>query len=109
MTKRKSQLAEVPFFRRMWILFLAKVTPDCDRITRLASESLERPLTGVERLQLKFHFLICSWCKRYLAQLQTLHRCSCEIREYIPPEPGLSLSADEKQRLKQALRQDEKN
>lgn len=102
MTKRPSQLAHLPFWRRAWILLLAKFTPDCDLIVRWASESMERRLTLRERALMKIHFWICSFCKRYLAQIQMMHHASCHLHEH--EKPAVTLGDEEKAKLKAALR-----
>ena len=44
----------------------------CKKVTRLVSESLERPLTLGEKTQLKLHLLICSACTNFDKNLKTL-------------------------------------
>ena len=36
------------------------------------SESLDRRLGVLERLQLKLHLMVCVWCARYLKQIKFL-------------------------------------
>jgi len=40
----------------------------------LMSESLERRLSVLERLQLKLHLMVCAWCARYLKQIKLLRQ-----------------------------------
>ena len=82
---------------------LAQITPRCHDMTRLISRSQDAALPIGTRIKMRLHFWICAWCVRYRVQVRfvrtALHVC---------PEPPLSLpagklSADAKQRLKQAL------
>jgi len=45
---------------------------NCTRATRLASESLERPLQLHERLGLRLHLMMCSGCRCFDEQAQQL-------------------------------------
>ncbi len=57
-----------------WVAkMIDRVTPSCREVTRLISESYDRNLTPVERVQLRLHYKICSLCIRYKDQLATLH------------------------------------
>jgi len=44
----------------------------CDGISALSSESLDRDLTRVERLAVRFHALYCVACRRYRAHIRAL-------------------------------------
>ncbi len=57
---------------RIWNRLLIELTPSCERVTRILSESQERPLSRWERLGLAAHYRICSWCHRYQRQLALL-------------------------------------
>jgi hypothetical protein len=47
----------------------------------LMSESMDRPLGIRERLQLKLHLVVCTWCVRYLNQLNFMRQL---LREDMP-------------------------
>lgn len=38
------------------------------------SESLERRLGLIERLELKLHLMVCAWCAQYLKQIKFLRQ-----------------------------------
>lgn len=59
--------------KNLAIKFIAAITPDCDEIARLSSESLDRPLTLRERIGIKLHHSICFLCVRYRDQLHSIH------------------------------------
>ncbi len=79
----------------------------CDGMSRLTSESLDRPLTRMEAVALRSHLVYCSACRRYLRQIRTL---SAAMRRLIPrlesadPLPGPSLPDDVRERIKEAIR-----
>ncbi len=44
----------------------------CHEVTRLFSESQERPLTLQERMPLKLHTMMCAGCRNFGQQMHTL-------------------------------------
>ncbi|HEX8179167.1 MAG TPA: hypothetical protein VF525_06435 [Pyrinomonadaceae bacterium] len=86
--------------------FLLRRLPACKQMTVLMSESLERPLTLAERVQLRLHLWVCIWCVWYLEQLQLLRatmRARPEAADDSAASP-LRLSPDARERIKRALR-----
>lgn len=57
-------------FRR-WLLRSLK---PCSYMVSLMSESMDRPLGLGERLQLKLHLIVCTWCVRYLDQIDFMRQ-----------------------------------
>jgi hypothetical protein len=45
---------------------------NCNEMTNLCSDELERPLSVWERLQLKMHLLMCTGCSNYRTQMSAL-------------------------------------
>ncbi|MES2295486.1 MAG: zf-HC2 domain-containing protein [Pseudomonadota bacterium] len=45
---------------------------NCHEITRLISESQERPLALKERMALKMHVMMCSGCRNFGRQMHTI-------------------------------------
>lgn len=84
--------------------FLARITPSCRAVTRLASESMDRPLPFSIRIQLQLHYWICQACTQYRRQLLTLRqamrRSASEPRAQEDAQPSSAAKA----RLKEALR-----
>ena len=85
------------------VMFIAEHTPKCHDITRLISQSMDRPLPLRTRLAMWIHYRICVWCERYRDQLgflgKALHSCPEKM-------PG-TLSPDARNRLKLALHKKE--
>ena len=56
---------------RRWLLRSVK---PCSYMVALMSESMDRPLGIGERLQLKLHVVVCTWCVRYLDQINFMRQ-----------------------------------
>jgi hypothetical protein len=46
---------------------------NCNQVTRLVSESQERPLTLSENLSLKLHLMMCAACRNFNRHIPFLH------------------------------------
>ena len=86
-----------------WVVWVWNHTPNCADMSRLASRSLEQPLSLRTRLKMRLHYLICAWCKRYFKQLTSLHEAAPHFDEHAATLPGRGLSAEAKQRIVQRL------
>jgi predicted anti-sigma-YlaC factor YlaD len=81
----------------------------CEGMTRLASESLDRDLTRLERFALESHLLYCVACRRYARQLQVVRRALARLVSRLQTDdplsgPGLPDVAREK--IKQTLKRE---
>ena len=88
--------------------FLLRRMPTCAQTVELISQSLDRPLTGRERLTMKFHLWICVWCLWYLEDLQIMRQAmraqGLESAEADSSASAtLSLSAEARERIKRQL------
>ena len=85
----------------------------CDDSAHLLSDSLDRPLTHVERLALRLHLLICCNCRRFRRQIDFIHAAmhyaaGGSAADKSPPQMASSiatLSAEARRRIADALRQ----
>ena len=87
--------------------WLIRITPSCQDMTRLLSESMDRPLPPGIRIKMRLHFLICKWCERYKNQLVFLRQALRRKPDEVEGEAAASstaLSPEAKDRLKQILR-----
>ena len=85
------------------IVWVWKHTPNCADMSRLASRSLERPLSLRLQFKMRLHYLICVWCKRYFKQLKFLHEAAPQFEDHAGTLPGRGLSAEARQRMLQRL------
>ncbi len=87
--------------------WLARRLPTCKEVTRMASEAMERKLSLRQRLDMKLHLLICSWCMRYLKQLQFMHDAvrqhAAQLETGTAPPPS-ALSNEARERMKKRLK-----
>lgn len=79
----------------------------CKEVSRLVSESLDRSLPLWQRAQVWMHLLMCRFCSRFREQTIFLRDAA---RRYFPAsevtaaQPGVGLSAEARDRIKQSLR-----
>jgi hypothetical protein len=79
----------------------------CDGITRLASESLDRDLSRLERFALRSHLLYCFACRRYSRQITLLKDAMRRLSNRLEsgePLPGPGLPDEVRERIKHVLR-----
>ena len=65
---------------------------------------MEKELPLITRIKLRIHFLMCSFCERYMKQLKYIREISREFPEKIGEASEASLPADAKERMKAVLR-----
>lgn len=46
--------------------------PSCEEVSRLISESHDRPISWSERMKIRFHLAMCRYCTRFERQLDVL-------------------------------------
>lgn len=80
----------------------------CEGMSRLASESLDRKLSHLERFVLRSHLLYCAGCRRYARQIAFLREAMRRLRGHLEtgaPLPGPGLPDSLRERIEQALRE----
>ena len=53
----------------------------CRQVSQLQSESLDHTLSLPKRVRMRFHLLVCRWCRRYGKQIRFLHQAAHEHRD----------------------------
>jgi hypothetical protein len=91
---------------RKIVIFFGDWTPKCNEMTHLISEEMDHSLPGHVRFKMHVHYLICCYCKRYRDNLRYIRFLLRRIQEHLDEVSGLTLGPDEKERIKQALRND---
>lgn len=88
--------------------YLAARLPSCREVTRLGSDALDRSLPFGQRLAVRFHLLICVWCRRYLRQIVFLRRAVRSrpdtLTEGGPSLDSPGLSPEARERIRRAVR-----
>jgi hypothetical protein len=87
------------------VLFICRFTPTCPEIVRILSLGMDKDLPLITRIKLRIHYLMCSFCQRYMKQLKYIRQVSREFPEKIGDVSDVSLPADAKARIKAGLRQ----
>jgi hypothetical protein len=81
----------------------------CREFSRLASESLDRDLTALERFALGTHTLYCAGCRRYRRQVALLRAAMRRLAGSLDDPsfelPGPDLPPEARERIESALRQ----
>jgi hypothetical protein len=80
--------------------FLFALAPDCRQSVRLQSRSMDANLSWSEYVGLKFHLVLCSWCRRYASQLGFLRGATHAAEE----KPSAKLPADARERINRSLK-----
>ena len=65
---------------------------------------MDKELSLMMRMKLRIHYLMCSFCQRYMKQLKYIRQVSREFPDKIGEISDAKLPAEAKERLKQALR-----
>src|SRR5215471_16281132 len=89
--------------KRACVMWIWEHSPNCAEMSRLASQSLDRPLPVQIWFRMKLHYVICVWCKRYLIHMQFLHAAAPHLDEHATLLSRRTLSAAAKQRIVQRL------
>ncbi len=89
--------------------WLIRMTPPCNQVVQLVSEDMDRPLPLGAKIKIHLHFLVCKWCERYRQQLIFIRSAMRQSPDKLMgQEPSAGLSPEARERLKQALRQQQK-
>ena len=92
--------------KKRWIIWVWNHTPNCMEISRLASLSLDRPLSLRMRFKMGLHSLICVWCKRYARHLRFLQSTAPRMREEFEATSSPGLSNEAIRRILERLREE---
>lgn len=85
--------------------WIANKAEQCKNVAPLYSYALDRKLTIIERLRMKFHLLTCNACTSYVSNLDFMHNVFHVQNEQIETEKLHNTLSDEaKERLKEKLR-----
>src|SRR5438034_3184077 len=87
------------------VLLICRFTPTCPEVIRILSLGMDKELSLLTRIKLCIHYLMCSFCERYMKQLKYMRQVSREFPDKIGEVSDASLSADAKEQIKAALRQ----
>jgi len=66
--------------------------PTCSEVHRLVSEGLDRDLSPLERIRVRFHLLICIACQTFNSQMTLLRQAMRKL-------PTVDTSGDDNNRI----------
>lgn len=76
----------------------------CKEVNVLASKALDTRLSGRERWAIRMHLMFCNLCRRYVRQLNFLHRATEWIkREQVELYDDVKLPEEARGRIRRAL------
>src|SRR6266481_7343577 len=93
------------WFQLQIVLLICRFTPTCPEVTRILSLGMDKQLSLTMRVKLRVHYLMCSFCERYMKQLKYIRQVSREFPEKIGEVSDAKLPTEAKQRMKAALRE----
>lgn len=77
---------------------------NCKQASELVSQSLDRPLPWSKRIELKFHLLICKFCKRFFKQMYGMKQAATQLQRDIESDDSIKLSDSAKQKIRDQLK-----
>ncbi|HWA34358.1 MAG TPA: hypothetical protein VG737_09530 [Cyclobacteriaceae bacterium] len=90
-------------FKGIGEMYLFKrVVFNCRRATLLSLKKEQSAISLLERVELSYHLLYCSPCRRFLAQSARLRSMTLNLKE-VPDSLPFSLSDESKSRITRAL------
>ncbi|MDQ6991614.1 MAG: zf-HC2 domain-containing protein [Mariprofundaceae bacterium] len=75
----------------------------CDKISHLLSDSFDRKLSWIERIEVKIHLSMCSLCSSYAQNITIMHDIFSYIR-HINISENIQLSKMKKSEIQKALK-----
>ena len=84
------------------------LSPSCREAARLQSEALDHEISIWSRLGLRFHLLLCKWCRRYGKQIAFLHSAARQLPEHEPDPLPPALSTEARDRIRRRLKSEMK-
>jgi hypothetical protein len=85
------------------VLLICRFTPTCPEVVRILSLGMDKELSIFMRLKLRVHFLMCSFCERYMKQLKYIRTVAREFPDKIGEVSNAKLPDAARTRMKTAL------
>jgi len=83
---------------------VADLSPNCKAAARLQSEALDHRLTFRQRVGLRFHLMLCKWCRRYGKQIMFVRNAAKAHPDEMATAVPERLSEAARERIRQKLR-----
>ena len=92
------------WFQRQIVLLICRFTPTCPEVVRILSQGMDQKLSLGMRIKLRTHFLMCSFCERYMKQLKYIREVAGQFPDKIGEASKATMPEAAKERMKAALR-----
>jgi len=86
------------------VLLISRFTPTCPEVVRILSQGMDKKLSLGMWVKLRVHFLMCSFCERYMKQLNYMREVARQFPEKIGEVSNATMPEAAKERMKAALR-----
>jgi len=80
-----------------------KLMLTCKQTSQIISQSLDKPLSGSDRLRLKFHLVICAACSRFNQQLHLLNTAVKRLIQATENDDTIQLGLEAKARMTKVI------
>jgi hypothetical protein len=90
---------------RRIVAWIETMTPSCQDMTHLLSQSMDRRLSLYDQLVIWLRLIICDHCVRFAEHLVFIRKVNRSILNYAEKVPPAGLTASAKQRIKERVRQ----
>jgi len=86
-----------------------KLMITCKESTYLVSKKQQDKLSFAEKMQLQFHLMVCSYCRRFANQIALITKGIIRLRANIEQQnTSITLSSEQKDKMKEALKNQQK-
>jgi hypothetical protein len=75
----------------------------CKEASRLLSQSMDRSLPRMKRLELRVHVWLCSGCSNFEKQLLLLKQAARRLNERDTQPPSVKLGDEARERIRKAV------
>lgn len=96
--RKKNGDEQIPLFNRILL--------ECQEVSKLITHSMDEPLTLRQRLLVRWHLLVCRYCRRFQKQVFWLRKILRSKSEMMTEKKvsNVGLSNGAKERIKEALK-----
>src|SRR5882724_8528678 len=88
------------WFQLQIVLLICRFTPTCPEVVRILSLGMDKQLSLMIRMKLRMHYVMCSFCERYMKQLKYMRQVAHEFPNKIGEVSNATLPTDAKERMR---------
>lgn len=80
-----------------------KLVYNCKHATQLSLKKEEGKISLRERVQLWYHLLYCSFCRRFIRQSHEINAIGKELKDHLQQNPPFTLSPESREKIREQL------